>query len=351
MTYEAVLQRMTNRVREKHSNLDTREGSIMFNANAPSSAEFAIAYTAVDNAINESWVETASREYKLLGCKDKGMNIEQFNASSGVHKGEFNVEVPIGSRWNCDLYNYEVVEYLGLEDEYHTYKLECETLGSSPNNQTGDLTPITDNPSGLSYAKITECLIEGENESTDDEIIKAYYEYIGSSVADGNVAQYKRWCSEYDGIGNHKIFPLWNGTGTVKVSILSTSNKKASDELVAEFQEYLDPGTTGMGNGAAPIGAFVTVTTATEVPIDVSAKVTMKNGYSGTTSITEAVEKYLSTIAYEKTQVAYMNIGAAILNVEGVESVNDLLVNGGIADITLSAEAIPILGTVNWVVA
>lgn len=351
MTYEAVLQRMTNRVREKHSNLDTREGSILFNANAPSSAEFAIAYSAVDNAINESWVETASREYKLLGCKDKGMNIAQFESSAGVHKGEFNVEVPIGSRWNCDLYNYEVVEYLGLEGEYHTYRMECETLGSSPNNQTGDLTPITDNPTGLTRAKITECLIEGENESTDEEITKAYYEYVNNSVADGNTAQYKRWCAEYDGIGNYKIFPLWNGIGSVKVSILSSSNKKASDELVAEFQEYLDPNVTGMGDGVAPIGAFVTVTTATEVPINVSANVVMKNGYSDTTTVTNAVDKYLSSIAYEKTQVAYMNIGAAILNVEGVESVNSLLVNGGTADITLTAEQIPILGTTEWVVA
>ena len=350
MTYEAVLQRMTDRVKEKHPNLDNREGSIIFNANAPSSVEFAIAYSAVDNATRESFVETATREYKLLGCKDKGMNIEQFNASAGIHKGEFNVEVPIGSRWNCDLYNYVVIEYTGLEGDYHTYRMQCETLGSSPNNQTGNLTPITDNPTGLSYAALTGCLIEGENESTDEEITKAYYEFISGSVSDGNVAQYKRWCSEYDGIGNYKIFPLWNGTGTVKVSILSTSNKAASQDLVDKFQEHLDPGVTGMGDGVAPIGAFVTVTTATEVPINVSANVVMKNGYSNTTPITEAVEKYLSTIAYEKTQVAYMNIGAAILNVEGVESVNGLLINGKTADITLGAEEIPILGTTNWVV-
>ena len=351
MTYEAVLQRMTNRVKENHPNLDNREGSLIFNANAPSSVEFAIAYTAVDNATKESFVETASREYKLLGCKDRGMDVDQFDSSSGVHKGEFNVEVPIGSRWNCDIYNYEVLDYLGLENDLHTYTMKCETEGTVPNNQTGDLTPITDNPSGLSHAKITECLIEGENESTDEEITQAYYDYISSSVADGNVAQYKRWCSEYDGIGNYKVFPLWNGLGTVKVSILSTSNKQASEELVAEFQEYLDPNTKGMGDGVAPIGAFVTVTTATEVPINVSANVVMKNGYSDTSVITNAVEEYLSDIAYDKTQVAYMNIGAAILNADGVESVNNLKVNSGVADITLGAEEIPILGTTNWVVA
>lgn len=344
MTYEAVLQRMTNRVKEKHPNLDNREGSMIFNANAPSSVEFAIAYTEIDNATKESFVETASREYKLLGCKDKGMNIEQFEASCGVHKGEFNVEVPIGSRWNCDLYNYEVIGYIGVENDLHTYTMKCETEGTSPNNQKGDLTPITDNPSGLNHAKITACVIEGENESTDEEITQAYYNYINGSATDGNVAQYKRWCSEYEGIGNHKVFPLWNGTGTVKVSILSASNGKASDELIAEFQNYLDPGTTGMGDGVAPIGAFVTVTTATVKTIDINADVTMKDGYSNTTPIVNALKEYLSSIAYEKTQVAYMNIGAVILNVEGVESVKDLTLNGGTADITLGVEEIPQLG-------
>jgi uncharacterized phage protein gp47/JayE len=228
--------------------------------------------------------------------------------------------------------------------------MDCETAGTAPNNQTGNLTAITDIPDGLIVAEITECLIEGENETSDEYVRTAYVEYVNSVATDGNVSQYKRWCNEYDGVGNAKIFPLWNGDNTVKVSILSVSNRAASEELIAEFQEYLDPGITGMGDGIAPIGAFVTVSTATEVPINVSAKVKLKSGYTDTGVIDTALSKYFSEIAYEKNLVAYMNVGAIILNTEGVEFITDLVVNGGTSDVALGVEEIPALGTTNWTV-
>ena len=351
MTYESILQRMMNRVTSKYPNLDNREGSMIFNALAPAALELAIMYTELDNVINESFIDTATREYILKGCQQMGMDITQFEAKASVHKGTFNVEVEIGSRWNCDLFNYEVTKYIGLEDGYHCYEMQCETFGTTPNNQTGDLTAITNVPNGLEYAKLIECLIEGENVTSDEDVKQAYFDYVKNENSDGNTAQYERWCDEFDGIGNAKVFPLWNGKNTVKVSILSASNRKASDTLIEDFQNYLDPGITGMGDGVAPIGAFVTVTTAEEVPIDVSATITFKEGYDDTSGISADLEQYLAGLAYEKTTVGYMNIGAIILNAEGVESVNNLVVNSGTSNVTLTAEQIPVIGDLIWTVS
>lgn len=351
MTYEVILQRMISRVTTKYPNLDNREGSIIFNALAPAALELAIMYTELDNVLSESFIKTATREYIIRGCEQMGMDITQFEAKAGVHKGAFNVEVEIGSRWNCDLFNYEVISYIGLEDGYHCYEMQCETLGTTPNNQRGDLIAITDVPNGLEYAKLIECLIEGENITSDDDVKQAYTDYVNSVATDGNTSQYERWCNEFDGIGNAKVFPLWDGDNTVKVSILSASNQAATPTLIEDFQNYLDPGITGMGDGAAPIGAFVTVTTATEVPINVSATVKMKAGYSDTSGIATALSNYFSELAYEKSMLPYMNVGATILNVEGVEFVSDLLVNGGTKDITFGEEEIPVVGTTNWVVS
>ena len=348
MTYEVILQKMMDRVTKQYPNIDNREGSIIFNALASAAMELAIAFVEMDNTRNESSVSTATREYLLIGCKDMGMDVSVFDASAGTHKAIFNVPVPIGSRWNCDMYNYTVTEYIGIDENTYAYKVVCETAGTAPNNLTGNLTPITDAPSGLSNAQIVECLIEGENETSDDDIRTSYYEFVNSAATDGNKNQYQRWCDEYDGIGNSKIIPLWNGNNTVKVSILSVSNRAASEELIAEFQEYIDPGVTGMGDGKAPIGAFVTVSTATELPIDISATVTMKSGYTDTTPINKAIEKYFAEIAYEKSVVAYMNIGAVILGVNGVDTISNLTINGRTSDISLGAEQIAVLGTTNW---
>lgn len=348
MTYEFIVQRMMNRVTLQYPDLDNREGSIIFNALASAAMELAIMFSELDNVRNESSVSTASREYILTGCKDMGMDVSVFDASAGTHKAVFNVEVPLNSRWNCEMYNYTVTEYIGVEENNHAYKMVCETTGTAPNNQTGDLTPISDAPEGLDTARLVKCLIEGENETSDEDIRTAYYEFVNSTATDGNVNQYKRWCNEYDGIGNSKVIPLWNGDNTVKVSILSTSNRAASDLLIAEFQKELDPGATGMGDGKAPIGAFVTVSTATELPINVVAKVTMKSGYTDTTPINTALVKYFSDTAYKKSVVSYMNIGAVILGVEGVDSISNLTINGGTSDINLSTEQIAVLGTTTW---
>lgn len=350
MTYEVILNRMMSRVSEKYPNLDTREGSIIFNALAPAAIELAIMYSEMDNILSESFVDTASREYLLLKCKEVGVDIEDFDESYGVHRGVFDVEVPIGSRWNCDLYNYEVIEFLGMDEGRYSYKMNCDTPGTVPNKQTGHLTPITEYPMGLTYAYLIECLIEGENETSDDGIREVYYAYVNSGAIDGNVGQYNTWCDMYDGIGHYKVFPLWNGVNTVKVSILSSSNRVASSTLINEFQNYLDPNCEGMGNGVAPIGAKVTVTTGTEKPINIVADVKLKSGYEDTNVISIAIDEYLRSIAYEKTTVSYLNVGACILNVEGVESVSNLTINGGKNDISLGEEDIPVIGTTKWTV-
>ena len=352
MTYEVILKRMLDRVTTDYPNLDTREGSVIFNALAPAALELAIAYTELDNILAESFVATASRHYLYLACEEMGMDISVFDAHAGEFKGEFNVEVPIGSRWNCDLYNYTITSLLQHNEStgYYEYRMQCETLGAAPNNLRGSLSAITDLPSTLNHAELTECLVEGENEYTDDEIRDAYFEYVNSTASDGNVGQYERWCAEYEGIGNYKVFPLWNGKNTVKVSILSASNRAASPELIADFQAYLDPGTTGMGDGEAPIGAFVTVSTATEVPINVTANIQLANGYSSVPDINAALTEFFSKIAYEKRVVSYMSLGAAILDVPGIEFVADLKINDGTADISLGAEEVPVIGTTSWTV-
>lgn len=357
-TYEVILARMISRVREKYSNLDIREGSMIFDALAPAALELAVMYIELDNVMRESFVNTASREYVLIACEQMGMDTSRFDASVGIHKGYFDVEVPVGSRWNCELYNYIVTEFIGMESEgegeekktYYAYNLACETEGTAPNKLKGELTGITDTPSDLTYAWVVECLIEGENETSDEDVRQAYFDFVNSMATDGNVNQYYRWCNEYDGIGNVKVLPLWNGANTVKVSILNTSNRRASDELVEEFQNYLDPNIEGMGNGEAPIGAFVTVTTATEVPISVSAKVKLKEGFTDTSPIESALTAYFSEIAYKKSVVSYMSLGAAILNAEGVDFISDLLVGGSNQDIELGVEEIGVLGTPTWTV-
>ncbi|HAK43877.1 MAG TPA: hypothetical protein DCM59_15715 [Clostridium sp.] len=168
-----------------------------------------------------------------------------------------------------------------------------------------------------------------------------------NTESDGNVAQYLKWASQFDGVGATKIFPLAFGPNTVKVSITDSSNHKASSELIKTFQEYLDPEKQGLGNGKAPIGAKVTVVTGNELNINIKGKVVLQTGHSVVTGAEEAIKKYFSSITYKESRISYISVASMLLAVEGIAEVRELIINGAAADITLGNEDIPILVSLN----
>lgn len=347
-----ILDRLLARVIYDYPDIDTREGSFIYTALAPAALELESLYQELNMFNNETFAATASRDGLIKRASEIGLEVK--NASYGEFKGKFNVNVPLGTRFNNAYYNYTVTEKIGTEVEdtktYYTFKLTCETAGSAPNKVLGELKPIDYVPE-INYAQLVECLIEGEDEEDTEALRIRYFQKVNGYVTDGNVAQYEWWCENYDGIGSYKVTPCWNGVNTVKVSILNSSNEPASTTLINEFQNYLDPGSTGMGDGVAPIGAIVTVTTASTTPISVSFKAKLADGYtydsSLTTQIEKAISNYLSSIAYKKNVINYMTIGATIMNLDFIEFISDLKVNNTTSDITIADEYIPMLATSN----
>ena len=103
-----------------------------------------------------------------------------------------------------------------------------------------------------------------------------------------------------------------------------------------------------MGNGVAPIGAIVTVDTATAKTINVGCDVTFKAGYSDVTTLTDALNDYLNGLAYERSSVSYLGVGAVLYSVEGVDAISNLTLNDGEDDITVADEEIAVLGDTDW---
>ena len=356
-TFNVILDRLIDTVVAEYPDIDTREGSFIYTALAPAALELETLYHELDMFIDESFAGTASREGLIKKCSEIGL--EPKDATYGQFEAKFDVEVMTNTRFNCNDYNFYVVKKLSdptETDEYYTYLLECETEGSEPNNTLGNLIPI-DYVQGLGYAQLTECLIKGENEEDTESLRIRYFKAVSGTVADGNVAQYEVWCENFDGIGGYKIFPCWNGANTVKVSILNTANTPANSVLIQDFQEYLDPESKGMGDGVAPIGSVVTVSTATEVPITIDFTAKLSEGYTYDSSLTnvikEAIDNYLALVAYTKSSVNYMSIGATIMECDFIESISNLTVNGGSSDIQLGDEEVGVCkntSAISWTV-
>ena len=97
VTYREILERMLNRVSDK---FDKREGSVIFDTHSPTALELEILYVELNRMIAEGYGDTASREYLILRCKERG--IIPYPATYAVLKGTFTpatVDV-IGKRFN-----------------------------------------------------------------------------------------------------------------------------------------------------------------------------------------------------------------------------------------------------------
>ena len=342
MDFNQIMERMLSNV---PNTLDKREGSLIYDALAPAARELADMYEAIEEKLRNTFAGTADREWLIKCCAEIG--ISPLPATYSVRKGIFtpsNLELNIGERFNYDDLNFIITEKL----EDGVYSLQCETKGVSGNFGTGSLIPIQ-YIQGLETATLTgEILVYGEDEEDTETLRARYFATLPTMTLDGNIAQYSKWCREYSGIGNFKIFPEWNGLNTVKVSILSAENTLASQTLIDDFQEYLDPDSEGLGMGKAPIGAVVTVTTATEKPIDITATIVLRAGYDVPVNLEEDLREYLLGLNYVRNTVSYVAVSAVIQNNESVEVALEVTVNGGKENITLTDEQIAKLGTAEF---
>lgn len=339
-TYEKLME---EKLKSIPSDIDKREGSIVYDALAGNSIETVEMYIALEDFYKETFGSTASREYLIERAKERGVFPKP--ASAGIYKGVFNIEISIGSRFSLNEYNYVVIEK--LEDGFE-YKLECEIVGEGPNGNLGDLIPI-EYIEGLTEAKLTEILIPGEDEEETEKFRKRYLESFEPQAFGGNIKDYEEKTLSISGVGAVKVTPVWKGGGTVRLTILDSIFSPASSELIRTVQEKIDPTQDGNGLGLAPIDHRVTVDTPTKVTINITTTVELNDVEWGTieTEVGEIISNYLlelrKTWAEESNLIVRIaQIESRILNVDGVVDISNTKINGKTENLTLDKYEVPI---------
>lgn len=351
VTYEVILDRMLDRVLAQNPNIDTREGSIIYNALAPAAVELQNMYIQLDTILNESFADTQTRDYLIRRCAERGVNVEP--ATYAIRQGEFipsTLEIAIGTRFSLNLLNYVVVEKIsdGI------YKLQCETAGYDGNVESGTLIPI-EYIEGLQTATLTEVLVPGEDEEDTEHLRQRYFDSLDSQAFGGNIKDYKEKTNSLDGVGGVKVYPVWNGGGTVKLVIINSDFDKPSDVLINSVQTAIDPTQNqGTGVGIAPIGHIVTVVGCGETSVDVTTKITFQEGWDWEAVkpyAEQAIDDYFKELASDWASsdniiVRISQIEIRLLNLTGVLDIADTTLNGIAHNLTIDADNIPIRGEV-----
>lgn len=340
MNYDERLSRMLANVPNM---IDKRKGSLIHIALAPAAYELTEAEKEAQSNNDNISLDKAKDQALTELCAQNGTFRK--SATYAQRKGVFNISVPLGNRFGLGDTTYTVLSKI---TDYE-YVLQCEQIGEIGNVYTDTMLPIT-YVDGLTIANLTDILVPGVEEETDDQLRERHRQNIINPPQDGNAAQYLNWATDYEGIGIAKVFPLWAGGNTVKVAITNRLYLPAETALVEAFQEYMDPSSTGLGNGVAPIGSKVTITGGMQKDINITANVVLTEGYAEAEGAALAVSNYLASIVYIKNSVSYMRIGSALLDCPSVADLSNLTLNGGIIDIALVDDEIPVLNSLNLTV-
>lgn len=338
MTYDKIINKMLGQVPDM---IDKREGSIIYDALAPAGKELEQTYIELDKVLERAFVDTSREEYLEMRTTERG--IDRQPAIHALRKAFFyapnNVpmDIPIGSRFMLEEINYVAVENLGKGQ----FALQCEVAGDAGNRPYGELLSLNYIP-GLAKAELADIITQGEEEETDKSLRERYHFRVRQPITSGNIYHYKQWAREVAGVGDAEVFPLWAGNGTVKVAIANSDMQPAIPALVTTVAQYIE--------SVRPIGATVTVVSATGKAINTAVKIVLAPGYAlqGVyDAFLTAVDNYLREIAFNSTYVSHARIGTLLFAIPGVDDYSNLKLNGNAANITLSGEEIPVLGSID----
>lgn len=369
--FEYILASYLGNVRD---DVDKREGSIIWDAGAPCCIEIAKAYLYLQSMILNAFAATAQSPFLEYRCAEQGLEREQ--ATYAKRKGVFTngagqpFSIALGTEFSTisetNLVNFKVISVYTENQQTvpGSYILQCTETGLVGNQYFGEIVPVY-NINGLATATLTDILIPGEAIQDIEDLRTKYFETVNQKPFGGNITQYRQFVESIDGVGSCQIYPVWNGGGTLKISILDSTYSKPSLTLIETVQKGVDPhwndNYAGKGLGMAPIGHVATITGASDFIINISSTIVVATGYTLQQikqNIKDNVEAYLYSLRKDWDKATDLNeysvtvvrqrIMSNILNTQGVENITSCTLNNKELDIPLiensTEQQIPIMG-------
>ncbi|WP_432662454.1 baseplate J/gp47 family protein [Wukongibacter baidiensis] len=341
---DTIQNRMLSKVT---GNYDKTEGSFLYDVmktvaieleNTNEKMEIVKEKLSIENLENE---ELQKRVHEKTGIERRSAT----KASGYVMiTGTVGSTIKEGDLVASDTINFIVTETKTIENTGEIEVLvECEEYGIVGNVPAGSIKHFPITISGITSVSNDEDFSNGYAAESDEELLDRYYEHIRTPATSGNKYHYRNWSKEVPGIGEAKVFPLWEGKGSVKVVIIDSNRRAINDSsLIDKVFSHIEEN--------RPIGAKVTVLSGTEKPITIDAEVRLIQGYSidkVQSAFEEALTKYFKDIAFVENYVSHALIGNILLGIPGVKDHSNLKINNELSNIDLEEEGTPVLDSVS----
>lgn len=184
---------------------------------------------------------------------------------------------------------------------------------------------------------------EGEDDETLRERALAA---LAANPASGNADHYQEWCGRVGDLMRMKVLPLARGNGTVDIVAVDMAGRCPDAAVLEQAQAIVD--------AERPVGADARVFGAEEVPMDVTAHVTLMDGSSlesVRTAFSASLTAFCRDIALRTGTVSYAKALRLLLDTEGVADVTGFTLCGSDESVAISERAVPVCGAVTLEVA
>ena len=340
-TKDVIVERILSNLDDK---VDKSEGSFTRDLASVAALEIEKNYIDLDTALDLVFAQTSTGEYLERRAAEFGVHRKQGEKATTtvVFTGTDGSVIPAGTAVSTDGHlTYYTKAGVTITNGTATVEVEAADVGTIYNVPANTITVIPQQIAGVDSVTNPNAVTNGVDIESEESLLERLLLRVQMPATSGNPYHYLLWAREVNGIGDAKVIPTWNGNNTVKVICISDDKRAITPEKVTEVFHHIEK--------VRPIGAQVTVVSATELPINVSATVVLKAGYGlqeVTDNISKNIDKYLKDNAFKKDYISYGVIGGLILNSEGVEDYSKLTVNGGTSNVTIGTEQVAVLGSV-----
>ncbi|THF78020.1 baseplate J/gp47 family protein [Cohnella fermenti] len=348
-TEEAIMDRMLARL---PADVDKSEGSFFWDALAPIAYELFNSAVWAQEVLRRGFASTTFGAYLDLRGEEHGIARREAQKATGSVKitGAEGTVIPAGTLLATEAdsaTNSASVEFATDADmAIGPSGTALVAVTAAEAGARGNVAALAVKLTMIAIAGVTAVSNEaamsgGSDIESDEELLVRLLAKIRQPATSGNAAQYRQWALEVPGVGDARVFPLWDGPGTVKLVLADAQRLPANSALVEETRDYVE--------SVRPIGATVTVAPAAAKTVNVAATVSLAAGYSlqeVKDSYEALVADYFRETVFKNSYVSNAKLGTLLLGVPGVLDYSELTVNGAATNAPLADEEIPVLGSV-----
>lgn len=326
---QEILQEMINNSKAKTGLF---EGTFQYDSFASNSIELAKVEVELEQLYKYVFADTSWGDGLAMIAKQYGVIRKLATKATGILTIKGTGQVFAGAIFATET----GIQFVAIENknikENGEVRIEAVNEGSSGNVEAKTITVISMSIPGINSVENLNPTTGGYDEESDKELLDRYLFKVRNPITSGNKNNYEYWAKEVEGVGNARCIPLWNGNGTVKLIIVDANLNVANEELLTKVRNHLSQ--------EIPIGADLTVVSATAVDIKIKANI---YGSIDASEFKTKVNIYFKDIGFNAGYISYSRIGKIILECNGVVDYDGLLLNGEAKNIALTEEQLAIL--------